>query len=47
MFSIQLRKHVHTARVQLFTVHLEYSNVSIIKYSLERRAIIYDNFVKY
>ena len=34
-------------RVQLFTVHLECNSVSIMKYSLEQRVIIYDNFVKY
>ena len=28
-------------------IHLEYSSVSIMKYSLEQRVFIYDNFVKY
>ena len=31
----------------LFTVHLEYSSVSIMKYNLEQQMFIYDNFVKY
>ena len=34
-------------RVQLFTVHLEYSSESIMKYNLDIRVFIYDNFVKH
>ena len=34
-------------RMQLFTIHLEYSSVSIMKYSLEQMNVIYDKFVKY
>ncbi|KAJ4438832.1 hypothetical protein ANN_14785, partial [Periplaneta americana] len=46
-FRVSLRKHVHTVRVQLYTVHLECSSVSIMKYRLQQRVFIYDNFVKY
>ena len=33
--------------MQLFTIRLEYNNVSIMNYNLERRVFIYNNFVKY
>ena len=38
--------NVLAVRVQLFSVHLEYNSVSILKYSLEQ-PVFYDYFVKY
>ena len=34
-------------RMQLFTIHSEYSSVSNMKYSLQQWVFVYDNFVKY